>query len=91
MTWSDRFASLNDIQLTAENVEGAVEELSDTIAESENNEAEQNNEVLGRVAEYFDQLTNFLTQPNVTVTSTVRKVIFMQSLSLLSYVTLIHP
>lgn len=59
-----------------------MEELSDTIAESENNEAEQNNEVLGRVAEYFVQLTNFLSQPNVTVTSTVRKVIFMQSLSL---------
>ena len=59
------------IQLTAENVEGAVESLSAAIGNSEGNEAEQNGEVLGSVADYFAQLTDFFTKPNVTITNTV--------------------
>ena len=58
-------------QLTAENVEGAVQSLSDTIGKSENNETEQNDEVLNSVADYFTQLKIFLTQPNATITNTV--------------------
>jgi hypothetical protein len=62
---------LNDIQLTAENVEGAVESLSAAIGKSENNEAGQNDEVLGNVADYFTQLEDFLTKPNANITNTV--------------------
>ena len=82
---------LNDIQLTAENVEGAVQSLSDTIVKSENNEAEQNDEVLSSVADYFTQLKVFLTQPNATITNTVcMKATSSLSLSLtLSFVSVL--
>ena len=48
-----------------------MQSLSDAIVQSENNEAEQNDEVLSGVADYFTQLKNFLTKPNATITTTV--------------------
>ena len=47
--------------------------LSSIVGQSESNEGEQNNAVLGTVADYFNKLANYVTKPNVTITNTVRK------------------
>ena len=58
-------------QLTTENVEDAVSSLSNTLEQSEDDEDEQNDQVLGTVANYFDQLANFATKPDAAITNTV--------------------
>ena len=45
--------------------------LSNVIGQSEGNEADQNDEVLGSVADYFNQLANYVTKPNAIITNEV--------------------
>ena len=45
--------------------------LSQVIEQSENSEAEQNNQVLDTVANYFMELATFVNDSNVNISATV--------------------
>ena len=59
------------VQLTAENFEEAVSNLTSIVAQSENNQAEQTSENLDTVANYFNNLERFVTSSNVKIDSNV--------------------
>lgn len=57
-------------QLTVETYGMAVSSLSQVVKMTENT-TEQNSEVLGTVANYFNQLATFVNESNVTINTTV--------------------
>lgn len=59
------------LQLTVENFEEAVSDLTNVIAQSENSKAQQTSENLGTVANYFENLATFLTSSDINIDSNV--------------------
>ena len=59
------------MQLTPENFEEAVSNLTSIVAQSEDSQADQTSENLDRVANYFNNLATFVTSSGVEVNSNV--------------------
>ena len=60
-----------DIQLTVETYAEAVSMLSKALSDTEDADIEQNEVILGAVADYFNELATFVTDINVTINATV--------------------
>lgn len=67
--WSS--ISISALQLTVDNYVEAVSKLTATIEQSTSSEDQQTSENLGTVADYFDNLANFVAESNVNIDSTV--------------------
>ena len=61
----------NIIQLTNDTYGEAVMMLADIIGGTENSTANQNDQVLNQVADYFSTLATFVNASNVTINKTV--------------------
>ena len=59
------------MQLTAETLEPAVTSLTQIVQQTEGRQDEQNNMVLGTVANYLTDLAAYINNTNVTISSVV--------------------